>query len=234
MHFGRDGLLYRPTGDRWRAVSPSQPGDPARNFSSLLSKILRIDPRPFSTFRYRIPETNPFVNKPGRDEIFAYGLRNPWRFSFDGWVLAIGDVGQGRQEEVNMLHRNLAAGVNFGWPQYEGNLFYSNRPGPHPAKFPIFTYGHQTGGCSVIGGYVVRDPSLPALSGRYLYGDFCTGDLRSFAANLTTQKAADDRSTGLNLTDYSLTSFGRGVNGQLYIAQSGSVDSVSRLEPNTP
>jgi glucose/arabinose dehydrogenase len=223
-----DGLLYISTGDGG-ALSP--PGEPARDLNSLLGKILRINPLPAGPRPYSIPSDNPFVGKVGRDEIFAYGLRHPWRFSFDGKRLAIADVGQTRREEVNFLNTTDAAGVNFGWPQYEGELVFDNaRPGPHPPKFPILTYSHTGGRCAIIGGYVVRDPSLPTLKGRYLYGDTCTGEVRSFIPNVGAQKARDDKPTGINVPG--LSSFGRGFKGQIYFAQ--VTGNVSRLEAVGP
>ena len=142
----------------------------ARNLDSLLGKILRIDPRPTGAQSYGIPAHNPFVGKAGRDEVYSYGLRNPWRFSFDRDNIAITDVGERRVEEVNLIAITAAKGANFGWPQYEGRVIYDNaRPGPHPPKFPIFTYSHGRNRCAIIGGYVVRDPDLRVLEGRNLY-----------------------------------------------------------------
>lgn len=215
LQFDQNGLLYISVGDGG-ALSP--PGEPARNLNSLLGKILRIDPLPTGSSPYRIPNKNPFVGKPGRDEIFAYGLRNPWRFSLDGSRIAIGDVGAGSWEEVDFLPLADARGANFGWPQYEGDAVFDNsRPGPGPATFPIFTYSHDAGRCAIIGGFLVRNSNLPALDGRYLYGDTCTGKLRSFIPRVGTQDAVGDRSAGITLPR--LTSFGLGFNGKIYAAQ---------------
>ncbi|MPZ55122.1 MAG: glucose dehydrogenase [Rhizobiales bacterium] len=226
LQFGpEDGLLYISTGDGGN-LSPR--GEPARKLNNLLGKILRIDPRQRGSKAYRVPRSNPFVVGPGRGEIFAYGLRNPWRFSFDGKRIAIADVGQGRREEVNVLRTKAAAGVNFGWPQFEGDVVFDNdRPGPHPATFPILTYDHDGGGCAVIGGYVVHDPDIPSLNGRYLYGDACIGDVRSFIPKVPAQQARHDRATGINLPG--LGSFGQGFNGRIYLAQTGG--GVWRLIP---
>lgn len=224
LQFGPDGMLYISVGDGGAAPK----GDLARRLNSLLGKVLRIDPLPAGGKPYGIPNDNPFVGKTGRDEIFAYGFRNPWRFSFDNNRIAIGDVGEVRQEEINVLKIEDASGVNFGWPQFEGNLvFDSTRPGPGPAKPPMFVYGHNGSNCAVIGGYVVRDPDLPALQGRYLYGDACSGDIRSFIPKVGTQTAKDDKSTGLTLSG--LSGFGRGFDNQIYVVQLGG--GVSRLEP---
>jgi glucose/arabinose dehydrogenase len=225
LQFGPSALLYISTGDGG-ALSP--PGDPARNLNSLLGKILRIDPlHRTGTLPYRIPP-NPFVGKPGRDEIFAYGLRNPWRFSFDGTQIAIGDVGQNRQEEVNFLAASAAKGANFGWPQYEGTLvFDAKRPGPGKPVFPMFTYSHDNGRCAIIGGFVVHDSSLTGLAGRYIYGDACTGEVRSFVARTSDQTARGDRASGLVLPG--LSSFGLGFNGKVYVTQtSGAVARLAR------
>ncbi|MDQ3560559.1 MAG: glucose dehydrogenase, partial [Pseudomonadota bacterium] len=164
---------------------------------------------------------------------------NPWRFSFDGGRIAIADVGGGLREEVNFLTRAAAIGANFGWPRYEGSEPLSDfepGPGDPPFTFPMLAYDHSGDRCSIIGGYVVRDPELPMLKGRYLYGDFCTGEVRSFAPDVANQQALRDRPAGVaNLDSRTLTSFGQGFNGQIYIAQtSGAAGSVSRLEPVSP
>lgn len=222
LAFGPDKMLYISTGD---GGGGGDPWDNARNIKSLLGKILRIDPRRTKTRRFRIPRSNPFVGKAGRDEIFSYGLRNAWRFSFDRNRILIADVGQADHEEVNIVSIKRANGVNFGWPQYEGRLvFDKNRPGPGPAKFPMFVYNHDNGGCSITGGYVIRDPDLPKYKGRYIYGDLCTGDVRTFRIK---RRARGDRSTGITLNG--LTSFGKGWGGQIYMAQIGG--AVSRLDP---
>jgi glucose/arabinose dehydrogenase len=227
LQFGPDGNLFISTGDGGE-VEPT--GNNARRLDNLLGKILRIRPLPAGTRPYSIPASNPFVNRPGRDEIFAYGLRNPWRFAFDGYRLAIGDVGESRREEINFLWLGQALGANFGWPEYEGELvFDDSRPGPDPPTFPIFTYSHASSRCTVVGGYVVHDPALPTYEGRYLYGDFCTGEVRSFIPRIGTADVVGDRAAGLTLPQ--LTSFGRGFNGQIYFAQRGG--RVSRLEPSS-
>ena len=206
LQFGPDGFLYISTGD---GGSLSPPGEPARNLENLLGKILRIDPLPTATRGYGIPSSNPFVGGPGRDEIYAYGLRNPWRFSFDGDRIAIADVGQRQWEEVNFDFVTAASGANFGWPQFEGDVVFDNtRPGAHPPSFPILTYDHGGGRCAIIGGYVISNPSFAALYQRYVYGDTCTGEVRSFFPDVGTQEAIDDRSAGLTLPG--LASFGLG------------------------
>jgi glucose/arabinose dehydrogenase len=227
LQFGpRDGYLYMSSGDGGE-LTPR--GEPARDLGSLLGKILRINPLPSSNRPYTVPRSNPFRDRTGaRNEIYAYGLRNPWRFSFDDRDMIIADVGQNVEEEINFLRTRDVAGVNFGWPQYEGNdVFDDSRPGPDPATFPILTYDHTGGRCAVIGGYVVHDPNIPALAGRYLYGDLCTGEVRSFLAHVGSQHASQDRATGIVLPN--LSGFGQGYNGLIYLAQ---VDGgVWRLAP---
>ena len=229
LEFGPDGLLYISTGDGGN-VDPR--GNLARNLNSLLGKILRIGPfGRTGALPYKIPPANPFVGRAGRDEIYAYGLRNPWRFSINNGRIAIGDVGQNLQEEVDVMMLADAKGVNFGWPQYEGNLVFDpTRPGPHPPAFPMLTYSHDGGRCAVVGGYVVRDPDLPSLTGRYLYGDACSGEIRSFVPRVSTQTALGDRPAGLVLPG--LSSFGRGFGGKIYAAQTSG--AVSRLAPDAP
>lgn len=230
LQFGPDRLLYLSTGDGGGAAG-TLPGENSRNLENLLGKILRIDPSPAGARRYRVPATNPFVNRAGRDEIYAYGLRNPWRFSFDDQRMAIADVGAKVKEEVNILYRSSVAGTNFGWPQYEGDVFFdAARPGPDTPKPPIFTYDHTDSRCAVLGGYIVRDPTLTALNGRYLYGDLCTGEVRSFIPNVSTQRAMRDEPTGIVLPR--ISSFGQGFDGQIYLVELAG--NVSRLEALSP
>lgn len=224
LQFGPDGKLYISTGD---GGGGGDGFDNARKKGKLLGKLLRINPRKGESTPYRIPKSNPFVNAKGRDEIYSYGLRNPWRFSFDGDTIVIADVGQNKWEEVNLLGVAAAKGANFGWPQYEGNeVFDADRPGEDPPSFPEHVYSHGGGSCSITGDYVVRDPDVPDLAGRYIYGDYCTGRVRSFIA---AEGAPDDRSEGLTLSG--LSSFGEGHGGQIYTVQLSG--TVSRIE-STP
>ena len=218
LQFGPDGRLYIATGD---GGGEGDSGDNARHLNVLLGKLLRIDPRKRGRRAYTVPASNPFVGRQGaRPEIYAYGFRNPWRFSFDrrDGTLAIGDVGQARQEEIDYTTIRHARGANFGWPEYEGDSTYDAArpdPNPHPPSptFPILTYTHSEG-CAIIGGYVVRGPTLKALEGRYLYADLCDGEIRSLRPTLNG--ARGDRGTGLELR--SPTSFGVGHRGRLYVA----------------
>ena len=224
LQFGSDGYLYIAVGDGGNTATP---GEPARDLRSLLGKVLRINPLASGNRSYQIPPGNPFVGKTGRDEIYAYGLRNPWRMSLTANLIEIGDVGQGEAEEVNILRIADAKGVNFGWPQYEGNLIYDNsKPGAHPPVFPIHSYSHSGGGCAIIGGHIIRDSGLPTLAGRYIYGDLCTGEIRSFVPNVSAQTISGDSPAGISLPG--LGTFGQGRSGQVYMASGGT---VYRLEP---
>ena len=217
-------LLFISTGDGGAGQSANAP-----DLTSLLGKLIRINPLAAKDgLPYRIPASNPFVGRAGRDEIFAYGFRNPWRFAFDSWRIAIGDVGQTSWEEVDLLPTPDARGANFGWPEYEGNeLFNPGLPGQDPVTFPIHTYSHAGGACAITGGFVVRDPELSELTGRYLYGDFCTGQLRSFRPKLSTGQAQGDAPVGVVAPQ--LSSFGEGVGGQIYVVWLSG--PVYRLEP---
>jgi glucose/arabinose dehydrogenase len=209
--FGPDRHLYIGTGDGGGIAG----GGPERNgqdVGSLLGKILRIDPRPSGGRPYTVPSPGP-LGQGARPEICNYGLRNPWRFSFDRGTasLLIGDVGQNTQEEIDYVPAELVCGNNFGWSAFEGtDRFNEDQTAPNAVP-PILAYGRDEG-CSVTGGYVVRDDSLPALNGRYIYGDYCAGELRSFKP--ATPQARDDRSLGLNVP--SLSSFGEDNAGHVY------------------
>jgi glucose/arabinose dehydrogenase len=225
LTFGPDGLLYIGLGDG------GSEGDPQRNgqsLATLLGKILRIDPRAHGGRAYSIPSSNPFANRQGaRPEIYSYGLRNPWRFSFDRLTgdLSIGDVGQDRFEEIDLVGRGQGSGANFGWSAFEGFAPFNHDQSAPNAVPPVLVYSHDQG-CSVTGGYVVRDASLQSLYGRYLYGDYCSGELRSFPA-IPGKRATDDRPLGLDVP--SLSSFGEDDAGRIYAT---SLDGpVYRLDP---
>ncbi len=217
MQIGPDGLLYIATGDGGGADDQHGPRGNAQNLGSLLGKLLRIDPRASGDRPYRVPASNPFAGREGaRPEIYDYGLRNPWRFSFDrrSGDLSIGDVGQDQVEELNFVRRGRGRGANFGWRPLEGRR--RNFPGEAApgAVAPVLQQTHADGWCSITGGYVVRDPGLRALRGRYVYGDFCKGRLR--AATLRPGGARRDRSLGLPFVE-SLASFGEDARGRIYV-----------------
>jgi glucose/arabinose dehydrogenase len=213
-----DNLLYFGTGD---GGSGGDPPNNAQNKDVLLGKLLRIDPRAGGGKPYTVPASNPFVGRPGRDEIYSYGLRNPFRFSFDTTRgqprIAIGDVGQNRFEELDYLTVGRAKGANFGWDALEGFGKYteenSGTPDPGGTVKPIFAYGRSSG-CTIIGGYVVRDPRLGGLRGRYVYADLCEGELRSLVPHL--KRASGNRRLGLQVQ--SPSSFGEDGRHRLYVA----------------
>ncbi len=210
LAFGPDGNLYIGVGD---GGSEGDPEGNGQNTDTLLAKVLRIDPSPGGG--YTAPPTNPFVGHPGkRAEIWAYGLRNPWRFSFDRstGALIIGDVGQDLQEEIDFAPAGTPGGTNYGWSVWEGDR--RNKPGNAPhAVFPVLIAPHSSGYCAIIGGYVVRDRSLPGLYGRYLFGDNCRAQIES--VKLSRGHAAHLHATGLNVSGTS--SFGEDARGRIYI-----------------
>jgi hypothetical protein len=250
LQFGPDGYLYVSTGDGGGGGDPFESG---QDLNSLLGKVLRIAPHPGATPAYSIPPGNPFAGPTaGADEIWAYGLRNPWRFSFDALTddLLIADVGQGAREEVNFATSPVpgvvgGAGANYGWSCREGLLPYTdstpsaNCAGAGGFTDPVFDYPHsdpdppadRAYGCSITGGYVVRDPSLGDLYGRYVYADYCVGEVRSLELPAGTQPARGDRAEPLGRPTPNPTSFGEDSCNRLYIA-SGS--SVFRLVGDSP
>ncbi len=220
--FGPDGYLYVALGD---GGSAGDPGNRAQNKESLLGKILRIDVRSVQT--YAVPASNPFVGKDGRDEIWAYGLRNPWRISFDRQTgdLWIADVGQNRVEEVNFQPASGKGGENYGWKVFEGSQVYSQGEAPG-AVFPVAEYTHASGGCSITGGYVYRGKAIPALIGTYLYADYCKGEIWGLSREGDAWKVS-----ALLETDANITSFGEDQQGELYVVdQKGSIFRVRAAE----
>jgi glucose/arabinose dehydrogenase len=211
-------LLYFGTGD---GGAGGDPPNNAQNKDVLLGKLLRIDPRPSGGKPYSVPSSNPFVGKAGRDEIYSYGLRNPFRFSFDTTHgqprIAIGDVGQDRFEELDYVTVGRANGANFGWDAFEGfSMYDGGTSDPGGTVKPIFAYGRSRGGgsCTIIGGYVSRDPRLPSLRGRYVYADLCEGQVRALTPHL--KRASGDRRLGLRVE--SPSSFGEDQRRRLYVA----------------
>lgn len=229
--FGPDRLLYIGLGDGGGAGDRHGPRGNAQVLSTWLGKILRIDPRATRSRPYRIPAGNPFARRRGaRPEIWSYGLRNPWRFSFDRLTgaLTIGDVGQDEVEEIDYSPRSRGRGVNYGWRVWEGTDRYTPGESAPGATPPVLEYRHGSGGvCSVTGGYVVRDPRLRGWSGRYLYGDFCAGRIMRARLRPGRLAAAGNGYTGLRVP--LLDSFGEDGRGRLYaVSESGP---VYRIDP---
>ncbi len=225
LQFGPDGFLYASVGDGGlgRNYNPMR----AQQLDDLNGTILRIDPTTGRAKPYRIPKSNPFVGAPGRDEIWAYGLRNPWRFWIDRVTgdLYIGDAGEFVRESIDYANPSDARGGNFGWPCFEGGLQHRPErlcPGAIP---PLFEYAREDGYCAVIGGVVVRDPRLPGLSGSYLFSDFCKGTLKS----LERTRSGSALVRSLHLERPAVTSFGIDNRERVYITSLNG--SVWRLDP---
>lgn len=222
LAFGPDGYLYIGLGD---GGSAGDPDNRAQNKQELLGKILRIDVD--SGDPYAIPPDNPFVGGAESDkkEIWAFGLRNPWRFSFDrqtgDWFVA--DVGQGDWEEINYIPANdprgevysWRGGDNFGWRCWEGDRQYNSEGCNEGFEniFPILQYNHDDGRCSVTGGYVYRGSQYPALAGRYFYGDYCNGQI--FYAQQTDDKWESALAIATSLK---ISTFGENSAGELFVA----------------
>jgi glucose/arabinose dehydrogenase len=227
LQFGSDGMLYAGFGD---GGSGGDPDENAQNLSRPLGKLIRIDPRPGGG--YSIPASNPFARRSGaRGEIYAYGLRNPFRFSFDRrtGALVVGDVGQDQAEEIDYVPgrngRPPRGGYIFGWDTFEGYNRYESGRAPGHVR-PVIVETHDNGWCSIIGGYVIRDRSLRGsrYAGRYIYGDYCNSGLR--LASLKRPRAST-RGTGLNVSD--LVSFGEDGHGRVYaVSMNGPVYRIGR------
>ncbi len=222
LAFGPDNYLYIGVGD---GGSANDPPNNAQNINVLLGKILRIDVSAPGT--YSSPPTNPFFGAtPGADEIFAYGFRNPWRFSFDlvTGVQWVGDVGQSLREEVDMP---IVNGGNYGWRVFEGFACTNNDTAlcsnPQSYIAPIFDYTHSNGRCSITGGYVYRGSQGVLPGGTYVYGDYCSGEILSW--NGTTQTLLLD-------TASNISSFGEDEQGELYVVNLGG--SVSKIASTAP
>lgn len=235
LAFGLDGYLYIPLGDGGPDPFDPKgvPGDPynhSQRRETLLGSILRIDPDPNRglpqdcglTNLYSIPRDNPYLNDNGCDEVWAYGLRNPWRIAIDplNGDFYISDVGEWLREEVNYVPANEAGGQNFGWHCWEGTVDYSLvQPSVKPGckkemvyTFPVFEYDHSHGECSIIGGKVYRGKNFPALYGRYFFGDWCTGQLWTMIRQSDGQWQVDEAGVQRIL----FSTFGEDVQGELY------------------
>ncbi len=235
MAFGPEGFLYIGVGD---GGSSGDPNNYAQNINNFLGSILRID---ISVDKgYLIPKSNPFINKNNaKPEIWSYGLRNPWRFSFDRLTgdLYIGDVGQNSWEEINFQNATSSGGENYGWNYYEGlekfnNNEYSNKP--DKTTKPIYTYSNDANvykvilgiseidvsGCSITGGYVYRGSKIPYLYGHYIFSDYCTGRIWSFKYEANQLNSFMDLTEMINIENGEKTiyvsSLGEDADGELY------------------
>jgi glucose/arabinose dehydrogenase len=226
IQFGPDGMLYAAFGD---GGGGGDPDENAQNLSRILGKMVRIAPRDGGG--YTVPSDNPFVNRSGaRGEIFAYGLRNPYRFSFDRRTggLTIGDVGQDAVEEIDYVPgrsgRPPRGGYNFGWDVFEGRDRYENGRAPGHVP-PVIAHSQDGGFCSIIGGYVIRDRALGrGWNGRYAYGDYCNSRVR--LARLR-RGSAPSRGTALQVPG--LVSFGEDGRGRIYaVSLDGPVYRIGR------
>ncbi|MBK8100957.1 MAG: PQQ-dependent sugar dehydrogenase [Planctomycetes bacterium] len=234
LQFGPDGYLYVGLGD---GGSGGDPGCRAQNNTQLLGKILRLN---VDNLPNIIPPSNPFVGQPGlRGEIFHYGLRNPWRFSFDRVTgdLYIGDVGQNAVEEIDFHAAGQPGGVNYGWKIMEGPNCYSTTActAPPPCNSPLLTrpiYSYAGTPRTVIGGYVYRGCAIPSLRGTYFLADYLTNTITSFAFNGTTVSAITNRTAELSVTGQTMTaitSFGEDACGEIYICTLGG--GVHKIVP---
>ena len=226
LQFGPDGYLYIGMGD---GGSAGDPGNRAQSLSTLLGKMLRID---VNDDTYSSPASNPFVNNPAaRPEIWAFGMRNPWRFSFDRATgdLWIADVGQGDWEEIDFQPATSIGGENYGWRRMEGTHCFNPSTNCQTGNLvlPVVEYDHSAGACSVTGGYVYRGASFPRLQGMYIYGDYCNGKIwgaTRTGSTITVRELLD--------TQFLISSFGEDVNGELYLANhSGSVFRLVDARP---
>ncbi len=234
LAFGPDGYLYIGLGDGGSGGDPFGNG---QNINQLLGKLLRIDVD--SASPYGIPPTNPFAGAtPGADEIWAFGLRNPWRYSFDrlNGDLYIGDVGQNRFEEVDYQPALSSGGQNYGWNVVEGNGHCypsGNSCDQTGMTLPVIDYDHSSGACSITGGYVYRGCKMPDLRGTYFYGDYCSAFVKTFeisggAATNLQDRTADLASGGASILN--ISSFGEDARGEMYVVDIGG-GSVFKVVP---
>jgi glucose/arabinose dehydrogenase len=219
---GPDGYLYISVGDGGSAGDPQGHG---QNRDTLLGTLLRIDPSRGSP--YAIPDGNPFVGTQGRDEIWAWGLRNPWRFSFDRATgdLWIADVGQDEWEEINFAPSGAGGGQNYGWANMEGNHSFRGRSAPPDHHAPIYEYPNAGNDCSVTGGYVYRGSRIPDLVGSYVFADYCGGELRAF----TEEGGREVGHRFLGPQTSQVASFGEDGRGELYVLSLAG--GVYRIDP---
>ena len=223
LQFGPDGMLWAGTGDGGGGGDPAGNG---QNKHALLGKLLRLDVSGASG--YTIPPNNPGSSDTSfAPEVWSYGLRNPWRFSFDRQTgdLYIADVGQNRYEEVDVSTTAAQRGraVNFGWNIMEGNHCYPSDPCTPIGQLPVVEYPHFGGDCSITGGYMYRGSAVPAIVGNYFYADYCTGSVRS----IKYPNANPGDWTSILSPGGGVSSFGQDANGEIYILRlSGAVNRI--------
>lgn len=222
--FGPEGYLYVGMGDGGSAGDPQNNG---QNPATLLGSLLRLDVTNVDeTASYAIPPDNPFADgESGRREVWAYGLRNPWRFAFDALTgdLYVADVGQNQYEEVNTVTGGQGGGVNYGWNIMEGfHCFRTPDCQQEGLHLPVVEYSHSEGGCSITGGDVYRGARFPALTGNYFYGDFCSGYVWSLLGDEQGEWRASQ--SPVVTVDGNITTFGQDVDGELYLlTQQGTI-----------
>lgn len=225
--FGPDGYLYISIGD---GGSAGDPGNRAQNRNTTLGKLLRIDVDNVQPpLNYAIPPTNPFVAEPNvRQEIFAWGLRNMWKFSFDEQGRIWGaDVGQSTWEEINIIE----SGGNYGWRKFEGNAVYNaGDPTPPNAVFPIWVYSHSSGDASITGGFVYRGSRIPALYGKYIYGDYVSRRIWALTYNFRTAATNEFLLQGAQL----ISAFGEDFNNEILVVGYNASGRIRRLVSSTP
>ena len=218
LAIGADGFLYIGVGDGGGSGDPDGNG---QNTNTLLGSILRIDPIATETASYLVPDGNPFIDGGGAPEIFIYGVRNPWRFSFDSGTdnVWIADVGQNQFEEINRLaaSQGFGNGANLGWNELEAFEPFDGGSAPDATIYPVFAYAHENGRCSVTGGHVYRGPNLPPLDGVYVFGDYCSGEV--FGLSVSTDTVL--RPLSFEVPREELVSIGTGPDGELYLVLSG-------------
>jgi glucose/arabinose dehydrogenase len=225
MAFGPDGYLYISLGDGGSAGDPEVNG---QNPWTLLGSILRIDVDGDES-PYTVPEDNPFVEAGrGAPEIWAWGLRNVWRFSFDRATgdLYMADVGQNQWEEVNFQPADSPGGENYGWNRYEGTHAYSGGAAPADMVLPIAEYAHSEGGCSITGGYVYRGEAVPELTGAYFYGDWCTGNIWAAYRDAAGEWQSD---LFMQQPGNLISSFGEDEAGEMYVINYNGI--LLRFDP---
>jgi len=229
LAFDPDGMLWMALGDggsQGDSGAGHVPGGNAQSLEQLLGKLLRIDPQPSGSSPYTIPADNPFAAGGGRPEIWAFGLRNPWRFSFDRETgdLWIADVGGSDREEIDLAPApERGRGTNFGWNRVEGTVTHDAVP--PGAVGPVHEVDHSNGDCSITGGFVYRGARIPDLVGAYVYSDYCNGAIRALRVDGTTVVVARD----LGISERQISSFGEDAAGELYVVS--QQDGIFRIDP---